>query len=120
MKRRSEVQAQYDARTARRYNLKLHLARDKDIIDRLDKEESMQGYIKGLIRRDLEEPLFIKTVGEKMRTGLTLEGVSKEDGCLSASLKDNENGSSYRIYEIPASDTIIVEKDGRVLEALHK
>lgn len=38
----------------RRYGLKLNINTDADIIAHLDKQSSMQGYIKQLIRRDIE------------------------------------------------------------------
>ena len=38
----------------RRYGLKLNINTDADIIAHLDKQSSMQGYIKQLIRQDIE------------------------------------------------------------------
>lgn len=43
----------YDARTAKYYGLKLNKNTDADIIARLSCVESMQGYIKSLIREDI-------------------------------------------------------------------
>jgi hypothetical protein len=37
-----------------RFGLKLQNSTDADIIERLKQQESMQGYIKELIRRDIE------------------------------------------------------------------
>ena len=37
----------------RRYQLKLNTNTDKDVIERLSEQESMQGYIKRLIREDI-------------------------------------------------------------------
>lgn len=53
MNKQSERQAKYDAKTARRYSLKLHRELDKDIIQKLDSVDSIQGYIKRLIRTDI-------------------------------------------------------------------
>lgn len=39
----------------RRYNLKLYFKYDADIIKRLEQVDSMQGYIKELIRKDIEQ-----------------------------------------------------------------
>ena len=58
----SEAQARavkkYDAVNTRQFHLKLNINTDSDILDKLDavaKEEGgKQGYIKGLIRRDIE------------------------------------------------------------------
>lgn len=46
----------YDAKSTRQIHLKLNLKTDKDILDKLDSVESIQGYIKELIRLDMEEP----------------------------------------------------------------
>ena len=55
MKKQSEIQARYDKTHTRRINLKLNLELDADILQKLDSVESMQGYIKDLIRADLAE-----------------------------------------------------------------
>jgi len=55
MNKSSERQAKYDAKNTRRYGLKLNLGTDADIINKLDKVKSIQGYIKGLIRKDIAE-----------------------------------------------------------------
>ena len=49
-----EAQKRYDEKTSKRINLKLHKELDNDIIQRLRNEESMQGYIKRLIREDIK------------------------------------------------------------------
>ena len=56
MKKQSEIQAKYDKTHTRRINLKLNLELDADILHKLDSVDSMQGYIKDLIRADL--PFF--------------------------------------------------------------
>ena len=53
MKKQSEIQAKYDKTHTRRINLKLNLELDADILQKLDSVDSMQGYIKDLIRADL-------------------------------------------------------------------
>ena len=53
MKKQSEIQAKYDKTHTRRINLKLNLELDADILQKLDSADSMQGYIKDLIRVDL-------------------------------------------------------------------
>ena len=47
-------QAKYDAVHRRNYGFRLHNDIDKDIIDKLASVPSMQGYIKQLIRADIE------------------------------------------------------------------
>ena len=45
----------YDARTAKFYSLKLNKVTDADIIEKLASVKSVQGYIKELIRKDIEK-----------------------------------------------------------------
>lgn len=49
----------YDAKNTKRISLKLNKKTDKDILAKLESVDNMQGYIKGLIRRDMhkEKPL---------------------------------------------------------------
>lgn len=46
----SERQARFDEKSCTRFNIKLHNVNDKDIIDRISKAESKQGFIKEAIR----------------------------------------------------------------------
>lgn len=50
----TERQARYDAKNTRRYGLKYNITLDADIINQLEKVESIQGYIKQLIRTDIQ------------------------------------------------------------------
>lgn len=43
----------YDSANTRQYHLKLNLKTDADIIKHLERKESIQGYIKELIRADM-------------------------------------------------------------------
>ena len=56
--RKSEAQARakakYDQRTARQILFRFNRNTDADVLARLEAEENMQGYIKALIRRDIE------------------------------------------------------------------
>ena len=45
----------YDSQHTRQYHLKLNLETDSEIIEHLSKQESIQGYIKQLIRDDMEK-----------------------------------------------------------------
>ena len=47
--------AKYDKANTRQIHLKLNLRTDADVIEALDKVESKQGYIKGLIRADISK-----------------------------------------------------------------
>lgn len=45
--------AKFDKENCRRLQLKLNLRTDADILVQLDKQPSMQGYIRALIRADI-------------------------------------------------------------------
>lgn len=47
-------QAKYDAANTVQVKMKLNIKNDKDILEQLEKVESKQGYIKALIRADIE------------------------------------------------------------------
>lgn len=53
--RQSEYVTEYDKRNTQRVTLKLNKTTDSDIISYLDLMTNKQGYIKGLIRRDIGE-----------------------------------------------------------------
>ena len=59
MNKQSKIQAKYDKTHTRRINLKLNLELDADILQKLNSVDSMQGYIKDLIRADLVEAEFV-------------------------------------------------------------
>lgn len=46
--------ARFDAENTRQVKLKLNLRTDADILDKLDRTENVQGYIKALIREDMK------------------------------------------------------------------
>ena len=52
-KSHSIAQAKYDSTHCKYYSFKMHLENDADIIARLAEVDSMQGYIKQLIRDDI-------------------------------------------------------------------
>ena len=43
----------YDSKNTKQYHLKLNLNTDADVIRQLEQQESIQGYIKELIREDM-------------------------------------------------------------------
>ena len=45
----------YDATNTRQIKMKLNIKTDADILEKLDSVSNKQGYIKSLIRRDLNE-----------------------------------------------------------------
>ena len=45
----------YDAKNTKQYHLKLNLGTDADIIAKLETVDSLQGYIKRLIREDISK-----------------------------------------------------------------
>lgn len=48
-----KAQAKYDAKNTRQLHLKLNRRTDWDVLEKLDSVPSKQGYIKALIRADL-------------------------------------------------------------------
>lgn len=50
----SERQRRFDEKNTRRIGLKLNLKTDADILEKLESVENKQGYIKDLIRKDIE------------------------------------------------------------------
>lgn len=59
---RTEIQHRYDSKNRKSFAIKLNYNYDMDIIEKLDAVESMNGYIKQLIRDDIERE---KTKQEK-------------------------------------------------------
>lgn len=52
--RRTKAANAYHKRASKQYHLELHKGNDADIIKRLDSVDNKQGYIKTLIRRDIQ------------------------------------------------------------------
>lgn len=48
-----EAIARYDAKATKQIHLKLNTKTDADILEKLEKTENIQGYIKELIRKDI-------------------------------------------------------------------
>ena len=48
------AKARYDAKTAKYYSLKLNTNTDSGLIQWLEQQPSVQGYIKELIRQDMQ------------------------------------------------------------------
>lgn len=51
---KKRANAKYDKNNTRQIMLKLNLNTDKEILDHLDRQNNRQGYIKRLIREDME------------------------------------------------------------------
>ena len=58
--KRSRASAKYDANNTKQVKMKLNIRTDKDILDWLDAQESVQGYIKRLIRDDINRDRLSK------------------------------------------------------------
>ena len=86
MNKASERTARYDAKSTRRYGLKLNLKTDKEIIDKLDAVGSMQGYIKQLIRQDMTLSPYLRMLVLKDAEGYELMDVFRENGLRKARL----------------------------------
>ena len=51
---RIKASAKYDAKNTKQIHLKLNVKTDSDILKKLDQVGNKQGYIKELIRKDIE------------------------------------------------------------------
>lgn len=51
-----KAQQKYDAENTKSYTLKLNRKTDAAMIEHLDKQPNRQGYLKGLIKKDMESP----------------------------------------------------------------
>ena len=51
---RTEIQKRYDDKNRKNYTFKLNINYDSDIIEKLASVESIQGYIKECIRKDIK------------------------------------------------------------------
>lgn len=71
--KKEDARTRYDAKNTKQYKLKLNLNTDKDIIGKLADVNSMQGYIKELIRRDLKLPLYLHVILWKVQEGFDLK-----------------------------------------------
>ena len=54
-KTRTEIQAKYDAQNRKTYSIKLHVKNDADIIEKFASVPSLMGYIKQLVRKDIND-----------------------------------------------------------------
>ena len=52
--KQSQYSMKYDQKNTQRIYLKFNLKTDADILEKLDSIENKQGYIKDLIRKDIE------------------------------------------------------------------
>lgn len=50
-----EAQKRYEKKTITRKILKLHNVYDADILEKLDEQENVTGYLKNLIRNDIKK-----------------------------------------------------------------
>jgi hypothetical protein len=65
---RKRAVAKYDAQNTKQIKLKLNLRSDHDILERLEEVGNVQGYIKQLIREDIERcgiPTNIKILNKE-------------------------------------------------------
>ena len=50
-----KAQKKYDSANVKKYGIKLNCNTDADIINKLSEVDNVQGYIKSLIRQDIED-----------------------------------------------------------------
>ena len=54
MNKKNEAIQRYQDKNIRRYNFKVNRKTESDILEQIEKQDNMQGYIKRLIREDIE------------------------------------------------------------------
>ena len=84
-------QDKYDANNTRKFGIKLNRKTDAAAIDKLESVDSIQGYIKQLIRQDVEMTPYLRMLVLKDAEGYELMDVSRESGLRKARLiKDDK------------------------------
>lgn len=73
-KPRSIRDARYNAKSSKHYGFKLNVKTDADLIDRLANVDSINGYIRRLIREDIARADSDKTLGGNATESFGLEG----------------------------------------------
>lgn len=73
-------QEKYDAANTRKFGIKLNRKTDAAAIDKLESVESIQGYIKQLIRQDVEMTPFLRVLVLKNTEGYELMDLAGENG----------------------------------------
>ena len=95
--KRTETQAKYDAKNAARYTLKFNRKTDPEIIAKLETVESVNAYIKGLIKNDIQKQEEKKMkdfeIVEKFRKAIAAEMIEKYRVVLNCSGR-----IQYKIY----------------------
>lgn len=122
MNNATKAQRKYDESNARRYQLKMNIKTDADIIDRLERAESMQGYIKELIRQDIDRDNGITTMYSIIN--MSVEEVNKalDDGDLEYETLYTTNSIGAILREISGKDDSVsisiyrINDDGDFLE----
>lgn len=74
-----KANAKYDANNTRRIMLKLNIKTDADILAKLDAVTSKQGYIKDLIRADMEITSVFQTYTDAAGNGEYIECATPAD-----------------------------------------
>lgn len=118
-KNTSIIQARYDKAHCRTYGLKLNLETDSDIIAKLATVDSMQGYIKQLIREDIaraysvpkntkKEGIIMKRTYGNTKTHLVLTGKAAEFYHITdpISIVETESDGQY-LYQVYSGNELM-------------
>ena len=109
-KKRSEIQAKYDSTHCKYYTFKLNLVNDADVISRLAEVDSMQGYIKQLIREDIART-HLQSAPKTEREEQKMKSISIDNGSSFVSVPEAVQKMSW--------DTIVSFMDDDTREAVH-
>lgn len=110
-KKRSEIQARYDRTHCKYYSFKFNLVMDADIIQRLSEVESMQGYIKQLIRDDIARTCSVSAPKTEKKEGSKMRNISIDNGNSFVSVPEAIAKASW--------ETIVAFMDDDIRETVH-
>lgn len=105
----SEAKKRWDRENTKQFKMRLNLRTDSDIIEQLENQESIQGYLKRLIRNDMKEE---KTMASRaFYTGSMVSSTVLED--MIANMQETADqeefdrmASNYRQYMTNALESL--------------
>lgn len=117
-KSRSEIQANYDKSNTRYVGLKLNRKTDAEIIKKLESADSMQGYIRELIRKDLSLSMYHHILDLMDIDGYKLTHLEIKEDCRTATMikADSEDRIDAVIHITERLDgSIVIDQNGRII-----
>lgn len=115
-----EAQAKYDKNHTKGIYLKLNKDTDADIIARLEEVDNRQGYIKELIRKDIDYAVILSTRGvEEIHYIGTLERCRIQEEWLRKACREKDpDGVEMDCYTISMAERSRIEEANAYWDAL--